>query len=118
PEIIPNDFAKKYPHIADWVADGVIEIGRQEWGHSFISVYDQGSTVWEGKRTYATINEALEDGGTCDQQMAQRERIKRIYFFIKRHKKLDSENCEILHFSETKRVDKGDLRLYNDLSKL
>lgn len=61
PEIIPNDFAKKYPHIADWVADGTIEIGRPEWGHSFISVYDEGGTVWEGKRKYATIDEALQD---------------------------------------------------------
>ena len=61
PTIIPNDFAKKYPNIADWVADGVIEIGRAEWGHSFISVYDGGGTVWEGKRKYATIDEALQD---------------------------------------------------------
>lgn len=58
-EIIPNDFAKKYPNIADWVADGTIEIGRAEWGHALIRVYDEGGTIWEGKRTYAIIDEAL-----------------------------------------------------------
>ena len=61
PTIIPNEFVKKYPNITDWVADGVIEIGRAEWGHSFISVYDEGGTIWEGKRKYATIDEALQD---------------------------------------------------------
>ena len=60
-EIVPNEFAKKYPNIADWVTDGTVEIGRPEWGHSFISVYDEGGTVWEGKRSYATIDEALQD---------------------------------------------------------
>lgn len=60
-EIIPNEFAKKYPHIADWVTDGTIEIGSLEWGHSFISVYDEGGAVWEGKRKYATMDEALQD---------------------------------------------------------
>ena len=59
--IIPNDFAKKYPNITDWVADGVIEIGRAEWSHSFIRVLDEGGTVWEGKRSYATIDEALQE---------------------------------------------------------
>jgi hypothetical protein len=28
PEIISNDFACTYPNIAEWVEDGVIEIGR------------------------------------------------------------------------------------------
>ena len=65
PEIIPNEFAQKYPNIADWVADGVIEIGRAEWGHSFINVYDEGGTIWEGKRKYATIDEALQEAETA-----------------------------------------------------
>ena len=28
---------------------------------SYISVYDEGGTLWEGKRTYATIDEALQE---------------------------------------------------------
>ena len=39
----------------------MIEIGRAEWGHSFIKVFDEGGMIWEGKRTYATIDEALRD---------------------------------------------------------
>lgn len=60
PEIIPNEFSHKYPNIAEWVDGGTIEIGRAEWGHAFIRVYDEGGTVWEGKRSYGTIDEALQ----------------------------------------------------------
>lgn len=60
-EVIPNEFSKKYPNIADWTADGIIEIGRPEWGDSFIRVIDEGGVVWEGKRKYATIDEALQE---------------------------------------------------------
>ncbi|MBI3421292.1 MAG: hypothetical protein HY006_04450 [Candidatus Sungbacteria bacterium] len=59
-EVIPNDFAKKYPNIAEWVEDGTIEIG-QSHSNAFVSVYDEGGTVWEGKRNYATIDEALQE---------------------------------------------------------
>ena len=61
PEIITNEFSKKYPNIAVWVEDGTIEIGRKDWGGSFIGVYDEGGTVWEGKRKYASLDEALQD---------------------------------------------------------
>lgn len=60
-KIIHNEFAKKYPNIAAWVEDGTIEIGRAEWGHACIRVYDEGGTIWEGKRKYATLDEALQD---------------------------------------------------------
>lgn len=62
-KIIPNDLAKKYPNIVAWVEDGTIEIGRRGWGgpDAFIMVHDEGGTVWEGKRTYATIDEALQE---------------------------------------------------------
>ncbi len=56
-----NEFARKYSNIASWVDGGTIEIGRAEWGHAFIRVYDEGGTVWEGKRSYGTIDEALQD---------------------------------------------------------
>ena len=44
-EIIPNEFGRKYPKITDWVEDGIIEIGRAEYGNSFIRVIDEGGMV-------------------------------------------------------------------------
>jgi hypothetical protein len=61
PEILTNKFANAYPHIADWVEDGILEIGRGERGDSFIRVMDEGGIVWEGKRKYATLDEALQE---------------------------------------------------------
>ena len=61
PTVILNEFAQKYPNIANWVDGGMIEIGRAESGRSFIAVYDEGDTIWEGKRNYTTIDEALQD---------------------------------------------------------
>ena len=62
-ELLPNEFAKKYPNIADWVSDGGVDIGGHSWGNNrpLITVYDEGGTVWEGKSSYATLDEALED---------------------------------------------------------
>ena len=60
-EVLTNEFAKKYPNIAGWVEDGILEIGRAEWGNSFIRVIDEGGMVWEGKRRYATLDEALDE---------------------------------------------------------
>jgi len=57
----PGKFAKKYPNIASWVEDGIIEIGRVEWGGSCIRVIDEGGIVWEGKRKYATLDGALRE---------------------------------------------------------
>lgn len=61
PEVFHNEFGKKYPHIADWVEDGSIEIGRAHWSESFVKIFDEGGTVWEGKERYATLDEALQD---------------------------------------------------------
>lgn len=60
-EILTNKFANTYPHIAGWVKDGILEIGRGEWGDSFIRVVDEGGTAWEGKQKYATLDEALQE---------------------------------------------------------
>ena len=53
------NIAKRYPNITTWVQDGTIEIGHGDWGRPFISVYDEGGTVWEGKHNYASLDEAL-----------------------------------------------------------
>jgi len=60
-EIIPSEFDRKYPNITNWVEDGILEIGGDEWSNSFIRVIDEGGIVWEGKQKYATLNEALRD---------------------------------------------------------
>lgn len=60
-EILSSEFANKYPNIADWVEGGVLEIGRCEYGNSFIRAIDEGGMVWEGKRKYATLDEALQE---------------------------------------------------------
>jgi len=59
----PEDdfFEKRYPGIAGWVQNGWIEIGRSDWGGSFIKVLDEGGLVWEGARKYTTVDDALAD---------------------------------------------------------
>jgi hypothetical protein len=53
-------FAARYPHIAAWVQDGWIELGRDELGYSFVRALDEGGMIWDGERQYATIDAALQ----------------------------------------------------------
>lgn len=56
-----DSFESKYPNLATWVlGDGWVEIGKTEWTHSFVRALDLGGMVWEGKRKYKTIDEALQ----------------------------------------------------------
>jgi predicted RNase H-like HicB family nuclease len=57
---LKNEFGSKYPNIAEWVEDGTIEIGQNHSG-AFVSVYDEGGTIWEGKHKYMTMDEALQE---------------------------------------------------------
>ncbi|MEO0686749.1 MAG: hypothetical protein AAFY76_17335 [Cyanobacteria bacterium J06649_11] len=58
-------FEKTYPNITRWVDEheGWIEIGYDEDSplSSFIRALDCGGTLWEGKDSYETIDEALQD---------------------------------------------------------
>jgi hypothetical protein len=54
-------FEKRYRNVAAWLRDGWIEIGYREGSSSFIRVLDEGGMVWEGKRQYANVDEALRD---------------------------------------------------------
>jgi len=56
-----GSFEDKYPKIADWVQDGLIEIGYTEGSRSFIRVFDEEGMVWEGKSNYSNVDEAFED---------------------------------------------------------
>jgi hypothetical protein len=51
-----------YPTIARWVQEyGCIEIGQDEMSRSFIRALDEGGMVWEGRKSYPTLDAALQD---------------------------------------------------------
>jgi hypothetical protein len=54
-----DSFEARYPHIASWVQDGWIEMGRDDCGRSFARALDIGGLVWEGDGPYANLDEAL-----------------------------------------------------------
>jgi hypothetical protein len=54
-------FESSYPNMARWVIDGWIEIGYESATDSFVRALDEGGMVWEGKRTYPTLEDALQD---------------------------------------------------------
>ena len=54
-------FERLYPHIARWVrAHGWIELGYDDYSHSFVRALDIGGMVWEGQERYPTLDEALQ----------------------------------------------------------
>lgn len=55
----PDSFEARYPNIAAWVQDGWIEIGRDDYSHSFVRALDIGGMVWEGTEEYDSLDEAL-----------------------------------------------------------
>ena len=57
----PGSFTVHYPNIAEWVQDGWIEIGRDDYSRSFVRALDIGGMVWEGAEEYASLEEALKD---------------------------------------------------------
>jgi hypothetical protein len=59
PEPAGDSFEARYPHIASWVQDGWIEMGRDDCDRSFVRALDIGGLVWEGDGPYASIDEAL-----------------------------------------------------------
>ena len=60
-QIMADSFETHYPNIAHWVkSDGWIQIGRDEYSDAFIQAFDEGGTVWEGRKSYKTLDEALQ----------------------------------------------------------
>lgn len=61
-----SPFEQAHPHVARWVtSQGWIEIGHDDGSRSFVRALDIGGMVWEGERSYQSIDEAfqaLEDG--------------------------------------------------------
>lgn len=63
-------FDKQYPNIANWVQDGWIEIGQDDYSRSFVRVLDIGGMVWEGKESYETVAEALAEADAAISRIA------------------------------------------------
>lgn len=57
----PDQFAKSYPNIANWVQDGWIEIGRDGESASMIRLLDRGGLIWEGGTRHKSIDKMLEE---------------------------------------------------------
>lgn len=56
-----NSFETDYPHIALWVASyGWIEVGQDDYSESFIRALDEGGMVWEGKKSYVSLDAAWQ----------------------------------------------------------
>lgn len=57
-----------YPHVARWVQEfGWIEIGQDDFSRSMVRALDIGGMIWEGRASYATLDDALKD---LDQALA------------------------------------------------
>jgi hypothetical protein len=54
-----DSFEQKYPHIAAWVQDGIVEIGNTDHDPSFIRVLDEGGMIWSGADAYPSLDNAL-----------------------------------------------------------
>lgn len=49
-----------FPHLTEFVmTHGWIEIGQDDYSRSFVRALDIGGMIWEGRETYATLDEAL-----------------------------------------------------------
>ncbi|MBC7912312.1 MAG: hypothetical protein H7Y30_17525 [Pyrinomonadaceae bacterium] len=56
-----HSFETNYPNIAHWVkSDGWVQIGRDDDSDSFIQALDEGGLVWEGHKSYKTLDQALQ----------------------------------------------------------
>ena len=56
-----QSFDATYPTIALWVQEyGWMEIGQDEMSQSFIRAPDHGGMVWEGRKSYPTLDAALQ----------------------------------------------------------
>ena len=58
---MPDTFEQSYPHIARWVREyGRIEIGYDEYRHSFVRGIVETDLAWEGEGPYPTLDAALQ----------------------------------------------------------
>ena len=56
-----DTFEQAYPYITEWVeTHGWIEIGQIDGYSNFVMALDEGGVVWEGKKSYKTMDEAFQ----------------------------------------------------------
>ena len=67
-----ESFEERYPKIAAWTLEGWIELGRDDYSHSFIRVLNIGGMVWEER--YETIDEALSEAEAAIETWLERNR--------------------------------------------
>lgn len=59
--VLPGDLATRFPNASAWaLGGGWIEIGQYDRGGSHARALDEGGQIWEGKRQYRTLEEALK----------------------------------------------------------
>lgn len=57
---------QRFPHLSEFVmTHGWIEIGQDDFSRSFVRALDIGGMLWEGRETYATLDEALRELDTA-----------------------------------------------------
>ncbi len=55
-------FLDLYPHVAEFVeCCGWIELGHDDFSESFVRALDEGGMIWEGKPSYKSVDDALQD---------------------------------------------------------
>ena len=55
-----------FPHLTRWVTIyGWVEIGQDVYSRSFVRALTEGGMAWEGKETYASLAEALQELDTA-----------------------------------------------------
>jgi LexA DNA binding domain len=52
---------EKYPHIARWIMDGLVELGQTDYSCSMARALDEAGIVWEGKSSYTGLDDLLRD---------------------------------------------------------
>ena len=59
---LKQNLEKQFPNISHWVNEqGLTEIGADENSSSMVRILDEGGLVWEGKSSYKTLDEALQE---------------------------------------------------------
>ena len=70
-----TSFDEKYPYIAAWVQDGLVEIGYNDWDDVFLRVIDAGGVVWESNKRYENLDDAFSDMNDAIRRWSQENGI-------------------------------------------
>ncbi len=72
-----DQFTQSYPVLSRWVQDhGWVEIGYNDFSHSFVRVPDIGGMVWEGASRYPTLDAAFQAAEAAVTEYARHEGLE------------------------------------------